>query len=124
MGIFPLPYNIGSFLAGQACVAGRIIADNSDIALKCLSVLYEGDNQYNLKIEALTNATTPMQIQSLIDLLADPLGVDPDEMAKQMKQGTESGAESYGMTKADWKYGCTLGVMATPSVLINGVQIQ
>ena len=51
--IFPLPYNIGSFLAGQACVAGRILSNDTNTAVECLRVLYDGDNQRNLKSAAL-----------------------------------------------------------------------
>ena len=41
----------------------------------------------------------------------------------QLVQELEGGAESYDLTKSDWKYGCSNGVFATPSVFINGVQV-
>ncbi len=84
--IFPLPYNIGSFLAGQSCVAGRILSNHTGTAVDCLRVLYQGDNQRNLKSQALGNATTPMQIEALVDLLAVPLGVDAAAMLSQLQQ--------------------------------------
>ena len=106
--IFPLPYNIGSFLAGQACVATHILSNNTGAAVDCLSIIYQGDNQRNLKSQALGNATTPMQIQALVNLTAVPLGVDAAAMTKQLQQGLESGAQSYDAAKADFKYGCTV----------------
>ena len=97
--IFPLPYNIGSFLPAQACVASAMLTNHSETAVRCLDILYAGDNQKRLKTAALVNATTPQVIDSLVDLLAAPLGVKRSALEAQLAQGLESGASSYARTK-------------------------
>jgi hypothetical protein len=122
--IFPLSYNLGSFLPAQACVASSILSNRSETAVTCLDIVYAGDNQKRIKTAAMVNATTPQVIESLVTLLAAPLGVSRTALQAELAQGLESGARSYGRTKSDWKYGCSRGVFATPSVFLNGVQLH
>ena len=55
--------------------------------------------------------------------MAGPLGVSSSSLAADLKQSLESGSASYTQTKISLKYGYSHGVYATPSVLLNGVQI-
>ena len=122
--VFPLPYNIGSWLPAQACVAAALLTNSSSAAVDCLAVLYSGDNQRTLKTAAMVNATTPALTAQLVHLLAGPLGIKAAALTSELtKTGPESGPPSYAATKADYKFGCARGVYATPSVFLNGVQL-
>jgi len=120
--LFPLPYNHLSFLPAQVCVSAGIIA-NATAVVNCMEFLYTGDHQATIKTHALYNYTVPRVIDELVSVVSEHLRMDKEQLAKQMQQGLESGAESYTRTKSDWKYGTSLGVFATPSVFVNGVQI-
>ena len=121
--LFPLPYNMGSFLAAQSCVAAGIVSNETDMVPACLALLYEGSNQKRIKTNALTNSTVPQTTAELVDLVSSHLHVDRTALSQQMQQGLESGASSYDATKSDWKYGTSKGVFATPAVFINHVQV-
>ena len=71
----------------------------------------------------MLNFTVPQVIDELVTLISTALSVDKAKLQAQLVQELEGGAESYDLTKSDWKYGCSNGVFATPSVFINGVQV-
>ena len=136
--IFPLAYNLQSVLAAQSCVAaGVVVAASSgaknatsmaavdrETVIKCLDLLYDGDNQRTVKQAAMSGHTTEQVIHQLVALVGGQVaGVDPAKLEKQLVQGLESGASSYDMTKSDLKFGQAHGVFATPSVHLNGMAI-
>lgn len=119
--LFPLPYNQGSFLVAQACVASGIIQKSSRTVLECLQLMF--DNQKDIKTKAMNTHTVPQVIDDLVDLISGNMSVSKDALAKQMVQELEGGASSYAVTKSDWKFGTSMGVFATPAVFVNGVQL-
>lgn len=119
--IFPLPYNLGSFLPAQACVATGLLTGSNDLVIPCLELIYA--NQTAIKTFAMENGTVPQVISELARQISDALPVDYDSLNKELAQNLESGGESYELTKSDWKYGCSRGVFATPSFFINQVPI-
>lgn len=71
----------------------------------------------------MVNGTTNDVIDALVNLLAAPLHVDKDVLTANLQQDLESGAPSYTQTKLSLKFGQSNSVFATPSILLNGVQI-
>lgn len=122
--LFPLPYNLGSWLPAQACAAAATLQGNSSSTfVECLSLLYAGDHQKRIKTLAMVNGTTADVIAALVELFAASLGINSNVLTANLQQGLESGAPSYTKAKLSLKYGYSHGVFATPSVLLNGVQI-
>jgi hypothetical protein len=123
--LYPLPYNVGSWLPAQACDAAATLRQNSSsVFTQCVSLLYEGDNQKRIKTLALANGTTADVIRSLVELVAEPLGVSREVLTANLNQGLESGSPSYTKTKLSLKYGQSNGVFSTPAVLFNGIQVR
>ena len=125
MHFFPLPYNLGSWLPAQACTAAAHLGSQpaSRTFVECATLLYSGSNQKRIKTLAMVNGTTNDVIAALVDLLATPLHVDKNVLTANLRQDLESGAPSYTQTKLSLKFGQSNSVFATPSVLLNGVQI-
>jgi len=122
--LYPLPYNLGSWLPAQACTAAASIRGNSSKVFNdCISLLYTGENQKQVKNLAMINGSSSDVIDAVVSLFATPLGVNPTTLHDNLVQGLESGPPSYSQTKLSLKYGQSHGVFSTPSVMFNGIQI-
>ena len=134
--IFPLPYNQGSWLVAQACAGAALEAtagtgaDNSTAA--CLRAVYA--QQMALKDLATWNYTVPSMIEAIVDVVvAWPAfrgHLDRNALLAQLDfshqppHGTGPQPAAYDAAKADWKYGCSRGVYATPTFLVNQIAIS
>eukprot|EP00937_MAST-01D_sp_MAST-1D-sp2_P001553 g1553.t1 len=131
--IFPLPYNQGSWLCAQAC-AGAVEAGRGGTAdsraADSLRAIYA--QQMQLKDLATWNYTVPAMIARLADVLTAAFGTGRLERAALLAQldfshqpphGSGAQPAAYDAAKRDWKYGCSRGVYATPTFLINNVAI-
>ena len=53
----------------------------------------------------MSNGTIPQLIDAVVVLLSPRLGIDEAKLRAQLAQSYESGASSYDLAKADWKFG-------------------
>lgn len=122
--LFPLPYNFGSWLPAQSCTAAAMLTGTSQTFIECVDIIYSNTTQHDIKSLALVNGTTRDVIDALVAVLAGPLGIAADDLRKNVQSDLESGPPSYSFTKRALKYGQSNGIFATPSILLNGVQIH
>jgi len=123
VNLFPLPYNLGSWLPTQGCTAAALLTNASRTLVDCLDLIYAGDTQKTIKTLAMVNGTTADVVAAVVAAIARPLGVDGPTLTAHLQQGLEGGSPSYSVAKRSLKFGQSHGVFATPSILLNGVQI-
>jgi len=120
--LFPLSYNLGSFIVARAMYAVDLIS-NGTAFWPYLFDLYA--RQPDIKAAFVSTLSNNEMVVELADLAASH-GINRAAFNAQMGYNATNpltNSESYVRAKAEWKEGCARGVFATPSFFFNHAQI-
>jgi len=112
---FPLPYHTNAFVVAQGLhVVANLTMRNVETIFQYSTQVFQ--NQAMWYNDATKTMTMPQVVESLASFVGKAGLVDKDKFLAGLMS-----ADINGETRISWKYGCSRGVVATPTFLINGV---
>jgi len=113
---FPLPYHHNAFYSAQGlkAVAAQVGMDN---AWEYVNLMFENQASF---WDDPTSGMTPDQVQAQMGAMVENSGIMPADL---FVAGLNN--DTYNMnTRIGWKYGCSRGVVGTPTFFINGIGVS
>lgn len=110
---FPAPFHHNAFFASRALHVAQMT--NSSLVYPLLELIFSNQESF---LNPSTNHETPAHVVSRLISLADNLGFPTNSFEVAFNDAVTDQA-----TRISFKYGCSRGVVGTPTYLVNGVAV-
>lgn len=111
---FPAPFHHNAFFAARGMHIAASL--NGSLAYPWMELVYAAQDEFGA---AATADETPNAVVAKFAALAPRLGLDRAAFLDGF-----SDLQTDALARTSFKYGCSRGVVATPTFLVNGVAVQ
>jgi 2-hydroxychromene-2-carboxylate isomerase len=110
---FPAPFHHNAFFASRALHVAQLT--NASLVYPLLERIFATQDTF---LNPSTNHETPAHVVSRLIALATDLGISANSFEAGFNDSVTDQA-----TRISFKYGCSRGVVGTPTYLVNGVAV-